>query len=110
MYAVIETGGRQYRVAEGDTVRIETIPGVAQGEEVTFDKVLLLGGEKVEVGTPTVPGATVRGRVVRSAKGRKIIVFKKIRREQHRHRRGHRQSYLEVKIEAVEAGAGGEKK
>lgn len=104
MYAVIETGGKQYRVNEGDVIRIEKLPeGI--GSVVTFEKVLLVGaGEKVSVGTPVVDGAEVTGKVVEQDRGKKIIVFKKKRRKGYQVKRGHRQDYTGVLIEKINKG------
>lgn len=103
-FAVIATGGRQYRVVPGELVRMDRLANSA-GEEVTFDQILLLGtGEQVKVGTPHVPGAAVKARVVREFRDRKVIVFRKIRTKQFRKTRGHREYYTLVKIEAIEPG------
>jgi large subunit ribosomal protein L21 len=101
MYAVIETGGKQYRVAEGDTLQVELLPGADAGGEVTFDRVLLVGGETVMAGTPAVEGASVRARVLREGKEPKVLVFKMKRRKAHRKLRGHRQPFTEVRIEQI---------
>ncbi len=104
MYAVIETGGKQYRVNEGDVIRIEKLPEEI-GSVVTFEKVLLVGaGEKVSVGTPVVDGAEVTGKVVEQDRGKKIIVFKKKRRKGYQVKRGHRQDYTGVLIEKINKG------
>ena len=100
MYAVIRTGGKQYRVAEGDVLRIEKIAGDA-GAEVTFGEVLLVGGEKVVVGKPTVAGAKVVASIVGQDRAKKIIVFKMRRRKNYRRKKGHRQPYTELRIESV---------
>ena len=102
MYAVIRTGGKQYRVAEGDVLRIEKIAGDA-GVEVKFDQVLMVGGqEPVLVGKPTVAGALVTGTIVRQAKARRVLHFRK-EKEGWTRLRGHRQQFTEVKITAVTA-------
>ena len=102
MYAVIETGGKQYRVAEGDVIRVEKLP-VEVGSDVAFDKVLLVGeGSDVKVGTPVVQGAMVTGRVVEQDRARKIIVFKMKRRKNYRRTQGHRQDFTGVRIEKIE--------
>jgi large subunit ribosomal protein L21 len=104
-YAVISTGGRQLRVGLGDTVRIDRLEA-EPGEQVTFDRVLLCeANEHVQVGTPLVDGATVRGTVVEQMKDRKVIVFKNKRRSTYRRTRGHRQMHTLVKIDAIETGA-----
>ena len=102
MYAVIKTGGKQYRVAEGDRIRVEKLSGEI-GSELTFDEVLMLGGEKVVVGFPIVEGACVTAKLVMQHKAKKKIVFKYKRRKNYRRKYGHRQSYTEVEIVRVEA-------
>ncbi|RKI04583.1 50S ribosomal protein L21 [Corallococcus sp. AB038B] len=100
MYAVIRTGGKQYRVAEGDVVRIEKIAGDI-GAEVSFSEVLLLGGsESPKVGQPTVAGAKVVGKVLAQDKHRRVLHFRK-EKEGWTRRRGHRQSYTEVKVTSI---------
>ncbi|MEW6433042.1 MAG: 50S ribosomal protein L21 [Myxococcota bacterium] len=102
MYAVIRTGGKQYRVAEGDVLRVELIQGEA-GADVKFDEVLMLGGtENVKVGQPTVSGATVTGKILRQAKARRVLHFRK-EKEGWTRRRGHRQPFTEVKITSISA-------
>ena len=98
MHAIIETGGKQYKVAEGDTLFIEKLP-VEAGEAVTFDKVLaVIDGENVTVGTPVVEGAKVAASVVKNGKGKKIIVFKYKPKKGYRRKQGHRQPYTKVTI------------
>ena len=98
MHAIIETGGKQYKVAEGDTMFIEKLP-VEAGEAVTFDKVLaVIDGENVTVGTPVVEGAKVDASVVKNGKGKKIIVFKYKPKKGYRRKQGHRQPYTKVTI------------
>ena len=98
MHAIIETGGKQYKVAEGDTLFIEKLP-VEAGEAVTFDKVLaVIDGENVTVGTPVVEGAKVDASVVKNGKGKKIIVFKYKPKKGYRRKQGHRQPYTKVTI------------
>jgi large subunit ribosomal protein L21 len=100
MYAVIRTGGKQYRVAEGDVLRIEKISGDA-GADVKFDEVLMIGGtEAVQVGKPTLSGAKVTGKILRQAKARRVLHFRK-EKEGWTRLRGHRQPFTEVKITAV---------
>ena len=102
MYAVIKTGGKQYRVSEGDKLRVEKIPGTV-GEKVELAEVLFLGGEKVVVGKPTVAGAKVTAEITAQDRAKKIIVFKMRRRKNYRRKRGHRQHYTELKITGVSA-------
>ena len=101
MYAVIKTGGKQYRVAEGDTLQIEKLAGSA-GEAIEFNDVLLVGGgDEVKVGKPVVTGASVKAEILSQDKGDKIIVFKMRRRKNYRRKQGHRQLYTRVKIKAI---------
>ncbi len=102
MFAVIKTGGKQYKVAADDVVTIEKIAGEA-GEAVTFDQVLLVGGETTVVGAPTVTGATVSATVVEQSRAKKVIIFKKRRRKSWRRKEGHRQEQTVVKITAINA-------
>ena len=97
MYAVIETGGKQYRVEQGRRLRVETL-AVEPGSEVTFDKVLFLSGEEISVGQPYVKTAKVVGKVLSHGRAKKIIVFKFKRRKGYRRKQGHRQNYTEVQI------------
>lgn len=100
MYAVIETGGKQYKVSEGDVVFIEKL-GLEEGESVKFDKVLAVGGEKTAIGTPYVDGASVEAKVVASGKSKKIIVFKYKPKKGQKTKQGHRQPYTKVQIEKI---------
>ena len=100
MFAVIQTGGKQYRVAQGDRLRVEKLPGDV-GAAVTFDKVLLVGGDSVKVGTPLVTGAKVSAEIVAQGRDKKIIVFKFRRRKNYRRKQGHRQPFTEQKITGV---------
>ena len=102
MYAVIKTGGKQYRVSEGDRLRGEKLPG-EPGAQVTFDEVLMIGGEKVAIGTPVVKGAKVRAEIVTQGRDKKVIVFKFRRRKNYRRKRGHRQPFTELKITGISA-------
>ncbi len=103
MYAVIETGGKQYKVSEGDVVFIEKMDA-AEGETVTFDKVLVVAdGENVNVGAPTVAGATVTAKVEKQGKAKKIYVFKMKRKKNYRRKKGHRQPFTKVTIEKINA-------
>ena len=97
MYAVIKTGGKQYRVKSGDKIFIEKLPGNV-GDAVSFDEVLLLGGESVKLGKPTVAGAKVAGTIVEHGRGEKVIIFKFRRRKNYRRKTGHRQPFTAVQI------------
>ena len=102
-YAVIKTGGKQYRVAANDVITIETVAGDA-GAKVEFKNVLMIGGDAgVKIGTPLVSGATVTGEVVEQTRGPKVIAFKKRRRKNSRRKRGHRQDLTTVKITGISA-------
>lgn len=105
MYAVIETGGKQYRVAPGDTIDVELLADAGErGADIEFDRVLMVGGEDgVQVGAPTVEGARVKGVLVNRVRGPKIRVFKMKRRKQYRRTNGHRQNLLRVRIDGIEA-------
>jgi large subunit ribosomal protein L21 len=100
MFAVIKTGGKQYRVAPDDVITIDKLGG-SPGELVEFGEVLVLGGDNVQLGAPTVAGVTVAGEVVEQARGPKIIAFKKRRRKNSRRKRGHRQEFTVVRITEI---------
>ncbi len=101
MYAVIETGGKQYKVSEGDVLFIEKLD-VAEGDTVTFDKVLVVAnGDTVNFGAPTVTGATVTAKVEKQGKAKKIYVFKMKRKKNYRRKKGHRQPFTKVTIEKI---------
>ena len=103
MYAVIETGGKQYKVQEGETVYVEKLPG-EKGDSVSFDRILLVSGdEAVAVGRPVVEGAKVEGEILHQGRGDKLIVYKFKRRKNYRRKNGHRQSFTAVKINSVVA-------
>jgi len=102
MYAVIKTGGKQYRVAEGDRIRVEKLAGDV-GSELNFDEVLMVGGDKVAVGSPLVEGASVQAKIVAQDRAKKVIVFKYKRRKGYRKKYGHRQPYTELQITGVKA-------
>ena len=102
MYAVIETGGKQYKVEQGDFVFVEKL-NVEEGETVTFDKVLIVGGDDVKVGAPYVEGATVTANVVKNGKDKKIIVYKYKPKKGYHKKQGHRQPYTKVEITAINA-------
>jgi large subunit ribosomal protein L21 len=97
MFAVIKTGGKQYRVAAEDKLKVEKLAGDA-GDQVVFDNVLMVGGDKPVIGSPLVDGATVAAEIVEQGRNRKIIIFKKRRRKNSRRKNGHRQEFTLVKI------------
>ena len=102
MYAVVECGGKQYRVAPGDVITVEKLPQ-EEGQEILLEKVLLISGEEGgRVGTPLVEGAKVKAKVVEHGKGKKILVFKYKPKKNYRKRYGHRQPYTRLLIQAVE--------
>ena len=103
MYAVIKTGGKQYRVAAGEKLKIEQIPAEV-GAEVTLDQVLMVGeGESVKIGTPLVAGAAVKATVLSQGRHDKVKIFKMRRRKHYQKHQGHRQNYTEIRIDAVSA-------
>ncbi|MPN39123.1 50S ribosomal protein L21 [bioreactor metagenome] len=103
MHAIIETGGKQYKVAEGDVLFIEKLP-VEMGDSIVFDKVLaLLDGESATFGTPVVAGAAVEASVVKNGKGKKVMIFKYNAKKGYRKRQGHRQPYTKVEIGKIKA-------
>jgi large subunit ribosomal protein L21 len=102
MYAVIKTGGKQYRVSEGDRLRVEKIAG-AKGDKIELGEVLMLGGDTVSIGAPLVSGATVAAEIIAQGLGKKIIVFKMRRRKRYRRKNGHRQPFTELRITGVSA-------
>jgi len=100
MFAVIKTGGKQYRVAAEDTLKVEKLAGDA-GDQVVFGDVLMVGGDKPSVGSPLVDGASVAAEIVEQGRNRKIIIFKKRRRKNSRRKNGHRQDYTLVRITEI---------
>lgn len=102
MYAIIATGGKQLRVEEGRYVDVEKL-SAEEGATVEFDQVLLVAGDELKVGTPTVVGAKVVGKVMRQWKGPKVIVYKMRPKKHYRRKRGHRQPYTRVMIESIQA-------
>jgi large subunit ribosomal protein L21 len=101
LYAVIETGSKQYRVSPGDAIVIEKLQGVEVGQQIEFPNVLLVGGETPKVGAPYVPGARVIAEIARSFKGPKLHVFKYKRKTRYRRKIGHRQPYMEARIKEI---------
>ena len=105
MYAVIKTGGKQYRVAKNDVISVERLTGEA-GEEIAFNDVLMVGeGNETTIGTPTLAGAKVTATVLEQARDDKVIVFKKKRRQGYRRKRGHRQAQTVLRIADISADA-----
>ena len=101
MYAIIETGGKQYKVTEGDVIFVEKLD-VEAGAEVSFDKVLLVGeGNDVKVGAPVVDGATVSGKVIKNDKAKKVVVYKYKPKKGYHKKHGHRQPYSKVEISKI---------
>ncbi|MEY8337271.1 50S ribosomal protein L21 [Lachnospiraceae bacterium 62-35] len=102
MYAIIATGGKQYRVSEGDIIMVEKLNNEV-GETITFDQVLAVNNGELSIGCPTVEGATVTASVTKQGKGKKIIVYKYKRKTGYHKKNGHRQLYTQVKIEKINA-------
>jgi len=101
MYAVIKTGGKQYKVSPGEKLKVEQLP-TEVGAEVVLDQVLMVGeGESVRLGQPTVAGATVKATVVSHGRGDKVTIFKMRRRKHYQKHQGHRQNYTELKIDSI---------
>lgn len=105
LYAIVETGGKQYKVSPGNVVRVEKIEG-ERGNTCVFDKVLAISdGESLRVGKPYIEGVSVRGTIIRQGKSRKIVVFKYKAKTNYRKRRGHRQHFTEIRIESIDENA-----
>jgi large subunit ribosomal protein L21 len=102
MYAVIKTGGKQYKVSEGDLLKVEKLDG-AVGDTIELAEVLMVGGEEVRIGTPLLPGAKVKARIMEQSKDKKILVFHSKRRKGTRKLYGHRQPITRLKITGIEA-------
>jgi large subunit ribosomal protein L21 len=103
MYAVIRTGGKQYRVSPGDTIDVEKLP-YEVGESLEFDEILLVAnGSESEIGRPTVKGAKVKATVTRQARGRKVIIYKYRASKRYRRKKGHRQHYTRLRIDEIVA-------
>ncbi len=101
MYAVIRTGGKQYKVAAGGKLKVETLP-VEVGSEVEIQDVLMVSdGDKISIGAPTVAGAVVKATVLSHGRGKKVIIFKMRRRKHYRKTQGHRQNYTEIRIDGI---------
>ena len=102
MYAVITTGGKQYKVSAGDLLKVEKLDG-AVGDSIELNEVLMVGGEEVKIGTPLLPNAKVTAQIVEQGKDKKILVFKSKRRKNYRKKYGHRQPLTRLKITNIEA-------
>ena len=102
MYAIIATGGKQYKVAEGDVIKVERL-GAGAGETVTFDQVLAVNNGELQIGCPTVAGSTITATVKKEGKAKKVIVYKYKRKTGYHKKNGHRQLYTQVKIEKINA-------
>ncbi len=102
MYAIIKTGGKQVKVEVGQTIFVEKLDAEA-GEKVTFDEVVLVGGEETKVGTPLVEGATVEATVEKQGREKKVVTFKYLRRKDSHRKQGHRQPYTKLTIDAINA-------
>jgi large subunit ribosomal protein L21 len=100
MYAVIKTGGKQYRVVEGQKLRVEKLPG-NEGDSITFSEVLMLGGDTPKIGQPVVSGAKVSAKITQHARDKKIVIFKFRRRKNYRRKNGHRQPFTELLITGI---------
>ena len=101
MYAVIRSGGKQYRVSQGGSLRVEKLPGEV-GSSITLDDVLMIGGDgDVKIGTPKVDGAQISGTIVAQGRGQKLRIFKMKRRKGYRRTQGHRQDYTEIRVDEI---------
>jgi large subunit ribosomal protein L21 len=104
MFAVLKTGGKEYRVAKGDVIRVEKLAGKV-GDQVALKDVLMVSGEgQVQVGTPNVDNAIITGEIVREVKGKKILTYKMKRRKNYRRMKGHRQTYTYLKVNEISLG------
>ncbi|MEE2664864.1 MAG: 50S ribosomal protein L21 [Myxococcota bacterium] len=101
MYAVVRTGGKQYKVAPEQTFRVEKLPG-AVGDTIELGEVLLTSADAVKIGTPRVEGAKVVGTIMAQGRGPKIVIFKLKRRKNYRRKQGHRQDYTEIRVDKIE--------
>lgn len=102
MFAIIKTGGKQYKVSEGDVIKVEKIEAEA-GDKIEFDQVLMVAGDDVKVGSPVVEGAKVSAEVLDQKRDKKIVIFKFKAKKNYRKKKGHRQPYTLVKIEKIDA-------
>lgn len=106
MYAIVEIKGKQFKVHEADTLYVPYMNDVAADDTLTLDRVLLLSGDEVHVGTPTVEGAQVTAKVLGHVKGDKVLVFRKRRRKRYKVKNGHRQRYTQLQIESLSTASG----
>ena len=102
MYAIIKTGGKQYKVTEGDVIRVEKLE-CAEGDQITFDQVLMIGGDETVIGSPVIEGAAVKATVTANGKADKVIVYKYKRKTGYHKKNGHRQQYTKVQIDSIQA-------
>lgn len=102
MFAIIKTGGKQYKVSEGDVIKVEKIEAKS-GDKIEFDQVLMVAGDDVKVGSPVVEGAKVQAEVLDQKKNKKVVIFKFKAKKNYRKKKGHRQPYTLVKIEKIDA-------
>lgn len=102
MFAIIKTGGKQYKVSEGDIIKVEKIEAKS-GDKIEFDQVLMVAGDDVKVGSPVVEGAKVQAEVLDQKKNKKVVIFKFKAKKNYRKKKGHRQPYTLVKIEKIDA-------
>ncbi len=107
MFAILETGGKQYRVEEGDILDIELLDEsqISKLGVISFDTVMLVNGDKLDIGTPYVKNAKIKAKLIEKFRGEKVLVFKKKAKKQYRRTRGHRQNLLKIKIEKINVGA-----
>ena len=107
MFAILETGGKQYRVEEGDILNIELLDGsrISKSGDIDFDTVMLVSGDKLNIGTPYVKNGKIKAKLIEKFRDEKVIVFKKKAKKQYRKTRGHRQDLLKIQIEKISVGA-----
>ena len=106
MFAILETGGKQYRVEQGDVLDIELLDDsrISKTGEINFDTVMLINGDKLNIGTPYVKNGIIKAKVIEKFRGKKTIVFKKKAKKQYKRKAGHRQDLLKIKIEKIDIG------
>ncbi len=105
MYAVIKTGGKQYKVSTGGKLKVETLPVEVGGEVEITDVLMVADGDDIKVGSPMVAGASVKATVLSHGRGVKVLIFKMRRRKHYRKTQGHRQNYTEIRIDGIDVGA-----